>query len=120
MNSNLQYKTFAEFKHKILFKFFSCRERVNRWNKDISKFCEYLKEIENVTHMLFSCDRVRNIWNLIGDELKINLRLKRIVLGFLDRTQERDVRNLVITIIAYSIYSCWNMCKLKKVTKMQI
>ena len=65
--------------------------------------------------MMFSCDRVKDIWILIGDELKITLRLKHIVLvRFLDRTQERDVRKLVITIIAYSIYNCWNMCKFKK------
>ena len=64
--------------------------------------------------MLFSGNGVRNIWFLIGDELKITLRLKHIVLGFLDRTQKSEVRNLVITIIAYPIYSCWNICKFKK------
>ena len=114
MNTKLQYKKFAEFKYKILLNFLSCGERVNRWDKDISKFCEYCKDRENVSHMLFSCDRVRNIWFLIGNELKITLRLKHIVLGFLDRTQKSEVRNLVITIIAYSIYSCWNLCKFKK------
>ena len=112
MKSIFQYKKIAAFKCKILLNILSCGERVYRWNKDISKYCEYCKEIENVTHMLFCCDRVRNIWILIGDEFKI--RLKHTVLGFLDRTLQSDVRNLVITIIAYWTYSCWNMCKFKK------
>ena len=101
-------------KYKILLNFLSYGERVNRWNKDISKFFEFCKELENVTHMLFSCDRVRSIWILSGDELKITLKLKHIVLEFLDRTQKSDARNLDIIIIAYPIYSCWNMCKFRK------
>ena len=111
INSRFQYKKFAEFKYKILLNFLSCGERVNKWNSEVSKLCDFCHEIENVAHMLYQCNRVKHIWRLIGEQLKITVKLKHIILGALNKTHTSEVRNLIVVIVAYSIYSSWNKCK---------
>ena len=73
INSRFQYKKIAKFKYKILnffLNFLSCGERVNKWNSEVSKLCDFCQEIENVAHMLYQCNRVKHIWRLIGEQIK--------------------------------------------------
>ena len=100
--------------------FFSCGERVNKWNSEVSKLCDFCHEIENVAHMLYQCNRVKHIWRLIGEQLKITVKLKHIILGALNKTHTSEVRNLIVVIVAYSIYSSWNKCKFEKYNYKEI
>ena len=55
--------------------------------------------------MLFSSKRVRNIWILIAEELKLTLKLETYCSRISEQNTKSDVRNLVITIMTYSIYT---------------
>ena len=54
---------FAEFNYKLLHNMLITNEGVNKWNKDISKDCEYCLEIEDIEHKIFNCKLVKPIWN---------------------------------------------------------
>ena len=69
-------------------------------------------ENETVEHILFECDRVKNIWKRVGEILKLDISWHHIVLG-LDEINAKQInvtRNNIITIITYSIYALWVKC----------
>ena len=110
-SSNLIPRKLSEFKYKILLNFLSCGDKLSKWNNNISQYCDVCGEYESMEHLLYSCYRVRNIWQKLGSEMKFDLKLKHIILGFWLNSKGMFVRNLIIVIIAYSVHSSWSKCK---------
>ena len=57
--------------------------------------------------MLFECKRVQSVWNMCGKRIKCNIQWKHIIIGFKGNSLTCIAYNIVISIIAYNIYSEW-------------
>ena len=106
----IQSKKIAEFKYKILLDILPCGQKVNRWNKSVSVLCAYCNVVENISHMLYECVRVKSLWFHIGLCLKMNITLKHVILGLDCGSLVSDNKHLCISMIAYSIFSTWCKC----------
>ena len=104
---NVKYKKLAEFNFKILHNCLPCGKLVSLWNKNVKKHCTRCKTIQDTKHLLYECNTVQHIWIDVGKVLNFKITWKHIVLGFLETGTRFDFRNLVLTIIAYTIFSYW-------------
>ena len=97
----------SEFNFKLLHNIVPCGKVISKWQQDISSRCEICKEIETVQHMLYNCNRVKQIWYAIADVLKIDIKWKNIVCGFPKYEQctaTLSTINYILSIVAYSIF----------------
>ena len=115
-----EYKKFAEFKYKILLNILPCGEKVNRWNKNVSNCCAFCLEKESIMHMLYECKRVRKIWKVVGNCLKLLIQPKHIILGITDPHYVEVNRHICIIIVSYSIYATWCKCSFEKLNYSDI
>ena len=101
-----------EFNVKILHNFLPCGKVLSKW-KGMSDKCAYCDHIETVKHMLYECQRLRDMWDFISDILKCNITWKQIVVGFPSCEDSDKIRcfNVIITIIAYAIFKENSHCK---------
>ena len=44
-------------------------------------------------------------------ELKVDFKLKHIIVGFWNNSENLYVQNLLIVIVSYSMHSTWTKCK---------
>ncbi len=102
-----KYKKFAEFNYKMLHNILPCGKLVNKWNKSVSARCVYCNEDETIKHIYYDCNRVNNIWRLLGKVLKMNIQWKHLVIGYIEESQITIFRNKIFTVILYSIFSQW-------------
>ena len=72
---------FAEFNYKLLHNNYYTIS-VNKWNKHISKDCEYCLEIEDIEHKIFNCKLVKPIWNKFELCFKCCSTFNIIALGY--------------------------------------
>ena len=110
---HLKHKKFAEFKFKILHDIL--RNKVSKWQKDLSPTCEYCNETEDNLHMLYKCERFFNIWKRISQCLKKNIKLKHVILGLKCDNIVNTSINLSIVIISYAIYTVCCKCSVESV-----
>ena len=99
-------KKFAEFNFKLLNNILVSGYLLSKWNQSISKTC-FCMHNDTTEHMLFSCTRIKNIWEIAGNILQLNITWKIIVLGLNNNNNVNIARNHVITIITYCIYATW-------------
>ena len=97
----------SEFNYKLLNALLPCGQLVSKWDKNISKFCNWCREIENTEHMIFSCERVNHIWKKVGEIIHLNITWKNLVIGFSELDEFAKTRMQLFSIIAYSIYKQW-------------
>ena len=105
-------KKLSEFNYKIIHNLVYTGCILSKWKFGISSKCVVCGENETVEHMLFECDRVKNVWKRVGEILKLDISWHHIVLG-LDEINAKQInvtRNNIITIITYSIYALWVKC----------
>ena len=105
---NLEFqklKKIAEFKYKILMDILPCGEKLKKWNKSDQDTCSVCLRKENTLHLLYGCQRVKDIWSEIGKCLNLNIQPKHVVLGLTDKHYVEINRHLCIIIVAFSIYS---------------
>ena len=111
----LQDKKLAEFNYKVLCNILCTRSRVFKWNKDLDDKCPYCNEVQNVKHLLFDCRRVKNLWAIVGDILKLDIKYKHLILGDNETNSFIKSRNLIINYIQYAIYKHWIMSENNKI-----
>ena len=113
---NMYVKKLAEFNFKILHNILPCGKNLSKWQKDISKFCDFCKLPETPEHMLFECTRVQDIWSNISTILKMDIRWKNLLCGFIKRdlTPKIEFYNLIFTIVMYAIFRQNSKCKFEK------
>ena len=109
-------KKLAEFNYKLIHNLVFSGYIINKWNSSVPRKCTYCGELETIEHLLFSCRRVQNIWQTVGQILKLNITWQCIILGLEDQYANKlnTARNIIITIITYSIYVSWLRCENSK------
>ena len=90
-------------------------ESVNKWNKCISKDCEYCSEIEDIEHKIFNCKLVKPIWNTFELCFKCCLTFKIIVLGYQFGNLNTLCIEECINILTLSMYNYKIKCKMKEI-----
>ena len=103
----------CEFNFKILHNIVPCGYTISKWQNNISKNCSVCNCTETTKHMLFECNRVKIIWNIISYVLKIDISWKNIVCGFPKYiTNKKTVlMNYIFTIVSYAIFKENSYCK---------
>ena len=97
-----------------------CGEKLKKWNKSDQDTCSVCLRKENTLHLLYGCQRVKDIWSEIGKCLNLNIQPKHVVLGLTDKHYVEINRHLCIIIVAFSIYSIWCKCSFEKLNYSNI
>ena len=102
-----------EFNYKLLNIILPCGYWLNKWKKSIGEKCEFCNETETIQHMLYSCPRVKEMWNSISFILKCNISWKNIVCGWplYDNHSKILSYNFIITIVCCAIFRLNSKCK---------
>ena len=108
---DIKYNNLVEFNFKVLHNILPCGKLVSKWDTNTSMYCLYCQEVESIQHLLFECRRVLNIWDIISTALNVNIKLKQVIIGYHGDSRIGYVRNVIITIIAHSIFRQWILCK---------
>ena len=106
----LRYKKFSEFKYKILLNILPCGEKLRKLGKSSSTKYTFCGESEDISHLLYSCPRIKHIWCILSNCLKLNITLKHIILGIPCQNYLSENRNICIVIVSYAIFSTWSKC----------
>ncbi len=127
-NNNINWKTIytnqvwkiterkiGEFNYKLLCNILCTRDKIAKWNTNISKNCQYCNSEHSVKHLLFECPRVVNLWQIISAALKFNVKYHHIILGSPVTNDYIISRNLALSYLAYSIYKFWILAENGKV-----
>ena len=103
----------CELNFKVLHNIVPCGYTVSKWQNNISKYCSVCNSIETTKHMLFECDRVKIIWDIISNVLKVNISWKNIVCGFpkYSTSKKTILINYIFTIVSYTIFKENSYCK---------
>ena len=83
---------------------------VNKWNKACSANCRYCSMLETPKHLLLECKRIQVLWSRLGPLLKVRVTWKHIVIGLEELNFKSTLTNIIISIIAYSIFCIWVKC----------
>ena len=86
--------------------FIDTDQNYDKINYEIS-FCD---ESEDISHLLYSCPRIKHIWCILSNCLKLNITLKHIILGIPCQNYLSENRNICIVIVSYAIFSTWSKC----------
>ena len=99
-----------EFNYKVLHNILPCGKVLSKWLQNCSEKCKHCGTIETTEHMLFHCKYIINVWKIISDVIKVNVKWKNIVCGMPSSENSKNLRfiNLVITIVSYSIFKSSN------------
>ena len=59
-------KDISEFNYRLLNNLLCNNLFLSKWKADVNKLCNFCEnEIENNEHLLFNCENVREIWNIL-------------------------------------------------------
>jgi len=105
-----------EFMYKLFHNLIPCRVMLVRWKKQTSEMCPICKCKETIEHIYFDCECIKNVWNIIGNKLDIDLNWDKIFLGYLQDIPVHRVRNLIFTIVMYAKYKLWAKSLCENVT----
>ena len=113
----LKHSKFTEFKFKIIHNILPCGKQLCNWNNNYSGLCVFCGEAENISHLLYECSRIKNIWRVVSNCMKTNILLKHIILGLKCSTENYVLLNKIIciVIISYAIYSVWCKCNINNI-----
>ena len=108
---SLKYPKFMEFKFKIIHNILPCGASLSKWNNAYSGLCGYCGETETTAHLLYNCPRIKCVWSIISNCMKLNVLLKHVILGIQLYNDNYVTQNklLCVVLISYAIYSTW--CK---------
>ena len=107
---NMAMPKMQEFNYKILNNILVSGKLVNKWNKNVSEKCDVCGCENTVKHMIYKCERVRNIWSVFSKVCKCEIKWKHIVIGHSASNVTGQALNIMITVIAYIIYAQWIKC----------
>ena len=134
-NSNIQWKSIyrqklsdikvhglREFNFKLINNLVPCGHWLHKWKREISERCDYCNEPETTQHMIYACPRIKEIWNLFSLAVNCSISWKHLVCGWpsYDNTRKIWCLNILISIIAYSIFRLNSKCKFDKIKYGQI
>ncbi len=100
-------KKVANFMYKFIHRLTVSREILKKWKKSECDMCPVCKELESVKHIYFECERVNEMWKTIGSALLMDMTWKKIIFGYCQDITIHSVRNTLLSVIMYSIFSSW-------------
>ena len=115
ITNSIKYRKYSEFKFKILHNILPCGKLISKWNKTKSRYCDYCKETENIPHLLYECTRIKNLWLQLSGILQIDIKLKHIILSLQNISIQNEIKNIVIVMVLYAIYSTWVKCSFENI-----
>ena len=103
----------SEFNFKVIHNILPCGYILSKWNYNVKERCDVCNEIETVQHMLYDCNRIKDIWINVSNIMKIEVKWKHLICGFIteDVTDKVIFYNTIFTVIMYAIFKCNNTCK---------
>ena len=113
---NIYDKRVCEFNYKLLNNLLCCNLSLFRCKIRVTKHCENCNhDVENVQHLIFDCENVREIWYKIGVILDFSIQWRHILLGFFSESSNRiSFLNELISFIAFKIYKYKMTCRYNK------
>jgi hypothetical protein len=92
-----------EFTFKVIYDILPCNVNLKKWHIKENDQCDLCcNEKQTIEHLLVTCERARNVWQMFYKAYSINIELKHIVCG----TEDIDVCN-VVTLLAFILYKEW-------------
>merc|ERR1712074_223758 len=83
----------------------NCNKQLNKWKPGQSNKCPSCFQTENIFHLLFSCDIVKNVWNTVQMCVNFDISWKIILVGFFHEINNKTIMyNNLISFIAFKIY----------------
>ena len=75
----------------------------------IVHFCH---ETETLEHLLFKCERINDVWNKVGQVIRVNIKWKHLVIGLDEKYSEivNKAKHMIIAIVVYSTFAGWVKC----------
>ena len=111
--TDIRIPKLREFNFKILNNIVPSGCLLHKWKSKISDKCEHCNSPENTEHMLFSCKRVKTLWNLISMSAGIQISWKVIVCGWpgYQNSEKLQCLNMIIVMISYGLFKINSKCK---------
>ena len=112
MVKSVPCKKLSEFKYKLLHNLIYPGYILNKWKPSVSSHCSFCHETETLENLLFKCERINDVWNKVGQVIRVNIKWKHLVIGLDERYSEimNKAKNIIITIVVYSIFTGWIKC----------
>ena len=112
MVKSVPCKKLSEFRYKLLHNLIYPMYILNKWKPSVSSHCSFCHETETLEHLLFKCERINDVWNKVGQVIRVNIKWKHLVIGLDERYSEimNKAKNMIITIVVYSIFAGWVKC----------
>ena len=106
----------SEFNFKILHSIVPSGYKLSKWEASVSPECQFCNKAETIDHMIFYCRRINNIWKTTGESLKIDIGLKVLKCGFIQRENSDKVKflNMIFSKMLYTIFKCNSRSKFEK------
>ena len=108
--SKIVCRKISEFNFKILNNCLFCGYMVHKWNRNVKEKCILCNVNHTCQHLLYDCERSKEIWNTLEPIFGYKIKWKHIVIGHADNMNNSNITKLkdfTISIIARSIYSFW-------------
>ena len=78
-----------------------------KWSRLKNDVCPFCGESESVIHVYFDCIRIKTIWDKMSRIVSTRIKWKNIIIGYTENNIYHTCRNLVISVILYSLYKFW-------------
>jgi len=102
--SSMSDKKLCEFRFKLLHNLLICNSKLYKWKCTTSYSCNYCNEVETTRHQIYDCAEKHCFWQKVGETLNVSIKWKHLVLGFDDSNMIGRTRNLICSIIMYTMY----------------
>ena len=90
-----------DFNFKLLNNLLPTKSNLVKWKKTESQSCIYCDcPIHTITHMLWECPHLENVWQTVDTVLGMKLELRSILLG----TDISLLNNRIVTLLCYLIF----------------
>ena len=115
---DLKDRKLAEFNYKLLNNInniICTKSIISKWNSSVNSLCPLCDKQHTIKHLLYECEKINNIWAIIGNILKVDIKYKHIVIGNISDNEYVQARNLLISYCSYAIYKMWIMFENDKI-----
>ena len=100
----------AIFHFKTIHQILICGKILSKWESNVSQNCNSCNKEDDISHMLFTCVMVRNVWKDVSHILQCEIKLEHIILYHNDNYHsniDNELINYCISEVAYSICKFW-------------
>ena len=98
------------FHFKTIHQILICGKILSKWESNVSQNCKLCNKEDDISHMLFTCVMVRNVWKDVSNILQCELKLEHIIFYHNENyhsNMDNELINYCISEVAYSIYKLW-------------